>query len=113
MNAAQTSTVVGQVLRLEGALNFANMSRLLAETGAYSSQQDLPDCLSIDFGHVTEVDSSAVALMLHWRREAQRLGKALRYIHLPANLQALAELYGVEQMIHCPSQQTPRDPAHS
>jgi|APDOM4702015159_1054818.scaffolds.fasta_scaffold731680_1 phospholipid transport system transporter-binding protein len=104
MSAAQSSTVVGEVLQLEGALNFASMPRLLEETGNYASQSKLPDCLAIDFAHVTEVDSAAVALMLHWRREADRLGKALRYIHLPPNLQSLAELYGVDAFINCPSQ---------
>ncbi|MBL8521153.1 MAG: STAS domain-containing protein [Betaproteobacteria bacterium] len=102
MNTPLSSTVVGEVLQLEGALNLASMPRLLAETTAYARQDALPDCLAIDFAHVTEIDSSAVALMLHWRRAAERLGKALRYVHLPANLQSLAELYGVDHLIHCP-----------
>lgn len=101
----QSSTVVGEVLKIEGALNFASMPRLLSETSAYAMQQDLPDYLAIDFANVTEIDSSAVALLLHWRRQAARLDKALRYIHIPANLLSLAELYGVDQLIHCPSQQ--------
>ena len=111
MNAGQSSTVVGEVLKLEGELNFGSMSRLLSETRAYAGQETLPDCLAIDFANVTEVDSSAVALMLHWRREAEQLGKALRYVHLPSNLQSLADLYGVDQLIHCPSQQQPCPPA--
>ena len=107
MDSIQTSTVVGEVLKIEGALNFASMPRLLAESTAYSLQENLPECLAIDFVNVTDIDSSAVALLLHWRREATRLDKALRYIHLPPNLLSLAELYGVDQLIHCPSQQTP------
>lgn len=104
MGAPYTSTVVGEVLQIEGALNFANMPRLLAETSEYVAQGNLPDCLAIDFSHVTDIDSSAVALLLHWRREALRMGKSLRYINLPANLRSLAELYGVDEMIHCPMQ---------
>jgi phospholipid transport system transporter-binding protein len=53
---------------------------------------------------VTDIDSSGVALLLHWRREALRRGKSLRYVHLPPNLVALAELYGVDDLIHCPVQ---------
>lgn len=103
-----TSTVVGETLMLAGALNLANMSRLLAETAAYAAQPTLPEALVIDFADVTDVDSSGVALLLHWRREALKLGKALRYVHLPPNLVSLAELYSVDEMIHCPSQkQTP------
>lgn len=99
-----TSTVVGETLMLAGALNLANMSRLLAETAAYIAQPTLPEALVIDFAEVEDVDSSGVALLLHWRREALRLGKALRYVHLPPNLASLAELYGVDEMIHCPTQ---------
>lgn len=105
MNAAHASTVVGEVLQIEGALNFVSMPRILEETALYAAQDTLPSCLAIDFANVTEIDSSAVALLLHWRREAARLGKELRYVHLPQNLAALAQLYGVDQMIHCPSQQ--------
>ncbi len=111
MDSTHASTVVGEVLKIEGALNFASMSRLLDESLTYSRQATLPDCLAIDFSGVTEIDSSAVALMLHWRRESTRLNKALRYIHLPPNLVSLAELYGVDQLIHCPTQQTPCPPA--
>lgn len=97
-----TSTIVGETLKLAGALNLASMPRLLGETSAYAAQHNLPDCLSIDFAEVTEIDSSGVALLLHWRREALKLGKALRYVHLPPNLSSLAELYGVDELIHCP-----------
>ena len=98
----QSSTIVGETLKLAGALNLASMPRLLSETEAYAAQASLPDCLSIDFSDVTEIVSSGVALLLHWRREAQKVNKALRYVHLPPNLESLAELYGVNELIHCP-----------
>ncbi len=100
----QVSTIVGERLMLAGALNLANMPRLLDETNAYVAQPTLPECLVIDFAEVTEVDSSGVALLLHWRRQALKLGRALRYEHLPHNLASLAELYGVDELIHCPIQ---------
>ncbi len=102
ISKSYSSTVVGEILQLQGPLTLASMTRLLEETAAYARQATLPDCLAIDFANVTEFDSSAVALMLHWRREAERLGKSLRYVHLPGNLQSLAELYGVDGLIHCP-----------
>ena len=98
------STVTGEVLVLDGALNLSAMPLRLAETDAYATQSALPDCLTIDFKNVNEIDSSGVALLLHWRREASKMGKSLRYVHLPANLAALAELYGVADLIHCPTQ---------
>lgn len=102
LQSNHSSTIVGETLKLAGALNLASMPRLLSETAAYAAQPSLPDCLSIDFADVTEIDSSGVALLLHWRREAQKVNKALRYVHLPPNLESLAELYGVDELIHCP-----------
>jgi phospholipid transport system transporter-binding protein len=88
-----------EVLALDGALSFESLPRVLAESQAYSERPDLPDRLTIDFAAITHVDSSAVALLLEWRRGAARLGKELRFVNLPANLLALAELYGVSALI--------------
>lgn len=103
MDKTHSSTVVGEVLQIDGALNFLSMPRILEETALYAAQDNLPSCLAIDLVNVTDIDSSAVALLLHWRREAARLGKALRYVHMPQNLTTLATLYGVDEMIHSPS----------
>ena len=88
-----------EVLALEGALSFETLPRVLAESRAYSARPDLPERLTIDFSAITEVDSSAVALLLEWRREAARRGKGLYFVNLPANLLSLAELYGVTGLI--------------
>ncbi len=102
--ASFSSKVLGEVLVLDGALNLESMPMRLAETLVYASQENLPDCLTIDFQKVGEIDSSGVALLLHWRREAGKLGKSLRYVRLPANLVELAALYGVDDLIECPLQ---------
>ena len=88
-----------EVLALDGALSFETLPGVLEQSREYTSRSDLPDRLTIDFAAITEVDSSAVALLLEWRREAARLGKGLYFVNLPANLLALAELYGVSGLI--------------
>ena len=88
-----------EVLKIEGALTFASLPRILDETRDFASRPDLPDALAIDLSAISEVDSSAVALLLKWRREAQRLGKRLEFINLPGNLAALAELYDVTELV--------------
>jgi phospholipid transport system transporter-binding protein len=94
------NATTGEVLVLEGPLSVETLSdRVLPQSDAYCCRSDLPECLSIDFAKVTEVDSSAVALLLEWRRESQRRGKNLSFVNLPANLMALAELYGVDDLI--------------
>jgi phospholipid transport system transporter-binding protein len=52
-----------------------------------------------DLGTVQTVDSSAVAVLLAWKRSARKGGKALSYINLPASLQSLAALYGVDEFL--------------
>lgn len=88
-----------EVLKIEGSLTFANLPRILDETRDFASRPDLPDALAIDLSAVSEVDSSAVALLLKWRREARRLGKRLEFINIPGNLAALAELYDVTELV--------------
>ena len=52
-----------------------------------------------DLGTVQVADSSAVAVLLAWKRAARKAGVALSYINLPASLQSLAELYGVDDFL--------------
>jgi phospholipid transport system transporter-binding protein len=52
-----------------------------------------------DLGGVRAVDSSGLALMLAWQRRAQAHGRKLSFINVPANVDALARLYGVDGLI--------------
>jgi len=88
-----------EVLALDGALSFETLPDVLKASAEYAARTDLPDRLTIDFAGVDAVDSSAVALLLEWRRQAMRLGKKLEFVNLPENLLALATLYGVEELI--------------
>jgi phospholipid transport system transporter-binding protein len=86
-------------LRLEGALSFETLPRVLEASDAYEARDDLPQRLTIDFSAVTGVDSSAVALLLEWRRRAAAHGKTLIFVNLPEPLMALAGLYGVAELV--------------
>jgi phospholipid transport system transporter-binding protein len=52
-----------------------------------------------DLSQVQDVDSSALAVLLAWKRAAQQTGTALTLQGQDGNLGALAELYGVEALI--------------
>ncbi|MBC8023506.1 MAG: STAS domain-containing protein [Burkholderiales bacterium] len=88
-----------EVLRIEGNLSYETIPAVLAETAQFAARPDLPPNIRIDFSGVTGVDSSAVALLLEWRRMALARGKTLVFENLPANLLALAQLYGVAELI--------------
>ena len=55
--------------------------------------------VTVDLSGVTEVDSSALSLLLEWRREAVRNGREIRYRNLPGSLKSLADLYGVTELL--------------
>ena len=97
------ATADPEVLRLTGALDFETLPGVIAESEKFVARPDLPARLTIDFSGVAGVDSSAVALLLEWRRRALERGVALEFVALPANLLALAELYGVAQIIQPPA----------
>ena len=94
-----STAAAGEVLALTGELSFDTIPQVLEESALYAARTDLPDRLTIDFSGITSVDSSAVALLLDWRRMAVKRGKTLAFANLPANLLSLAELYGVAELI--------------
>lgn len=55
--------------------------------------------LAFDLSAVKECNTAAVAMVLAWQREAGARGAALALTGLPANLQSLAQLYGVETLV--------------
>jgi phospholipid transport system transporter-binding protein len=54
----------------------------------------------IDLAQLTAVDSAAVATLIAWRRAGLKRGVRLKFRNLPANLQSLADLYGVADLLH-------------
>jgi phospholipid transport system transporter-binding protein len=53
----------------------------------------------VDFAEVTDIDTTALSLILEWKRRAQVENKTLSFVKLPANLNSLAALYGVTELI--------------
>jgi phospholipid transport system transporter-binding protein len=80
---------------VQGPITVQNVVELLDEGNDRFTEAEV----TVDFAAVTEVDSSALSLMLEWRREAGRNGRTIRYLNLPANLKSLAELYGVTEFV--------------
>jgi phospholipid transport system transporter-binding protein len=52
-----------------------------------------------DLADLQVADSSAVALLLAWKRAARKAGVSLAYVNMPAGLQSLAALYGVDEFL--------------
>jgi len=82
--------------KVEGPLTLENIVAVLEE-----SQRELGAAAEVvvDLAGVTEVDSSAVSLLLEWRRAALRDKRKLEFVNLPDNLKSLAQLYGVTELL--------------
>jgi phospholipid transport system transporter-binding protein len=88
-------------LQITGDLTLATLPRWLADGKQYVKEQagHAPVQLTLDFSQVEVIDSSAVALLLEWRREAKRNSSSLAFQNLPENLLELASVYGVEALL--------------
>ena len=85
----------GRRITVSGAVTLANAARLLEE-----GRQHLAEgARTVDLGEVTELDSSALALILAWLRDARAAKRELAFANLPPSLQTLARLYGVEELV--------------
>ncbi len=57
------------------------------------------DRVIIDLAGVTRADSSVLSLLLEWTRRFSGSGKQIVFANLSRDLQSLAELYGVVDLI--------------
>lgn len=81
--------------RFDGTLTMDTAAGVMASADALA----LPDCGRVDFGGLTQGDSSALAVILALRRRALTEKRALRVENLPAALLSLAVAYGVEDVM--------------
>lgn len=66
---------------------------------AASQDAPLPRSGVVALAGVRAVDSAGVAVLLSWRRRAAAEAKTLSFVDVPASLKALAQLYGVEDLL--------------
>jgi len=52
----------------------------------------------IDCSALAQFDSSALAVLLAWRRAGQARGKPVEILNVPAALASLAQVYGVDAL---------------
>jgi phospholipid transport system transporter-binding protein len=84
---------------LAGALTIDTAASVLQS----SRDAALPETGIVDLAGLDAVDSAAVAVLLAWQRRAAIEGVDLSFTGAPANLGALAELYGVEDLVNRPA----------
>jgi phospholipid transport system transporter-binding protein len=53
---------------------------------------------AVDCAQLTQFDSSALAVLLAWRRAAQARGASLDILNVPGDLASLAQVYGIDTL---------------
>lgn len=85
----------GDKLSVQGPITIANVVDVIKQGVNLFDQTDLV----IDLAQVTEVDSSAVSMLLEWQRKTQKENQQLCFSNMPENLKNLTQLYGVAELI--------------
>lgn len=86
----------GERSRAVGLLEFATVTRLLPLGSAAITHGQ---AAIIDLGGVTGSDSAGLALLIEWLSVAKFAGRPLRYENVPAQLDQLARLSEVEELL--------------
>jgi phospholipid transport system transporter-binding protein len=67
----------------------------------------------VDCAPLAEFDSSALAVLLAWRRAADERGIAFEITNVPAGLASLAEVYGIDALLAVRHRHSPEGAAAS
>ena len=86
---------LGERAELGPAMTLPGATELLAAGSAALSRS----VRIFDLSAVAEVDSSALAVLFGWVREARRLNKPIQVVNPPKELLSLAEVYGVSDLL--------------
>ena len=87
--------VEGSRLTVSGPATLATAAQLLEQArGALAG-----GVTEVDLGEVTDVDSSLLAVLFAWMREARQQGRTLALRRVPQDLASLARLYGVAELL--------------
>lgn len=86
----------GGTLRISGAMTLRDAAALLDE-GRAAMKKNAEAVF--DLSAVEAVDSSAIAVIFGWLREAREQGRPIRIMHPPEDLLSLAAVYGVSELL--------------
>lgn len=85
----------GECIQVSGRITMADAAVALDEGRQFITG----DAAVFDLAAVSEADSSALAVLFGWIREAQGRGVALSFANTPASLVSLADVYGVSDLL--------------
>lgn len=93
---ARFESLGGGRFRVTGVLDATTAREVLEQSESRFSQSKEID---IDLGGVGESDSAGLALLIEWLRVARQGDRAIRFANVPAQIEALARISEVEDLI--------------
>lgn len=85
----------GDRFLIKGVVTLNNVLDVLeAGTRLFKDQATI-----VDFSGATDVDSSALSLMLEWTRRARRRGARISFTNLGESMSSLTQLYGIDTLL--------------
>lgn len=71
------------------AMNVLNEGLKAIDNGDYT----------FDLSEVQRIDSSAIAVAVRWKQEAEKKKASIKFINVPENLNKLSDLYNVTDLL--------------
>jgi phospholipid transport system transporter-binding protein len=81
---------------LVGDLSFTTVPALRGRLDMKSADRTR---ISIDLAGVTRSDSAGLALLIEWLRESEQLGKTITFLNMPAQMQSIARVCGLDGIL--------------
>jgi phospholipid transport system transporter-binding protein len=82
--------------RVSGVLNASTATDVLEQSAAHFAEAPQ---IEVDLGGVGESDSAGLALLIEWLRVARQSGRQIHFANVPAQIEALARISEVEDLI--------------
>lgn len=82
------------IFTLKGALTFATINKATSQRIDFTRSGS---AASIDLLGITHSDSAGLALMIEWLKISKKQHCTLSFINIPAQLQALAKISGINE----------------
>ncbi|HKE95791.1 MAG TPA: STAS domain-containing protein, partial [Povalibacter sp.] len=95
-NAAQFDALGDGRFRVGGVLDASTVTRILEDS--VSRFRGVPRVV-VDFAAVTASDSSGLALLLEWIRQARKGGQQIHFEEVPEQIMALARISEVDDLL--------------
>jgi phospholipid transport system transporter-binding protein len=83
-----------------GALTFETVPALYQNSSAWF---DGAGDLIVDLAQVERTDSAGLALLIEWSRRAQAANRTLRFANIPAQVQTLIRINGLQDALSLPN----------